>query len=60
MAFKCPFQNGETCPTEKCSLYILTDPLKDKHECALVDAAYSLKNIAKDIAFIKEKNFPKK
>ena len=60
MAFKCPFQQGADCPTENCALYILIDPSRGKHDCAIVDTAWSLKNIARDIAFIKEKGLPKK
>jgi len=60
MTFKCPFQQGADCPTEKCALYVLVDTTTMKHQCAIVDTAWSLKNIERDLDYIKKKGLPKK
>jgi hypothetical protein len=60
MAFKCPFQQGADCPTENCALYVLVDTTTMKHQCAIVDTAWSLKGIKDDLAYFRGKDTPKK
>lgn len=60
MAPKCPFQPGADCPTVNCALCVLVNPSTQKYQCAIVDTAWSLKAIAKDIEYIKIHGLPKK
>lgn len=60
MVLKCPFQQGADCPTENCALYVLIDPSTGKHQCAIVDTAWSLKSIERDLNFIKLKGLPRR